>query len=44
MCQSGAATGYPLLWVLLWSTVMGLLLQMLAVRLGIVTGASGLFL
>jgi Mn2+/Fe2+ NRAMP family transporter len=37
--QSGAATGYSLLWVLFWSTVMGLILQLLSVRLGIVTGS-----
>ncbi|XP_042191971.1 natural resistance-associated macrophage protein 1, partial [Callorhinchus milii] len=36
--QSGAAAGYQLLWVLLWSTVLGLLLQRLSARLGVVTG------
>lgn len=36
--QAGAYTGYELLSVLLWSTLCGLLLQILAVRLGVVTG------
>jgi natural resistance-associated macrophage protein len=36
--QAGAAAGYSLLWVLWWATVMGLLLQLLAARLGVVTG------
>lgn len=36
--QAGATTGYELLWVLLWSTILGLLLQILAARLGVVTG------
>ncbi|XP_078083894.1 natural resistance-associated macrophage protein 1-like [Mustelus asterias] len=36
--QSGAAAGYMLLWVLLGSTIFGLLLQRLAARLGVVTG------
>lgn len=36
--QAGAYTGYQLIWVLLWSTVLGLILQILAARLGIVTG------
>ncbi|XP_059823490.1 natural resistance-associated macrophage protein 2-like isoform X1 [Hypanus sabinus] len=36
--QSGAAAGYKLLWVLLSATVLGLLLQRLAARLGVVTG------
>ena len=36
--QSGAYAGYQLLWVLLWSTAAGLLLQVFAVRLGVVTG------
>eukprot|EP01129_Flabellula_baltica_P014949 TRINITY_DN7335_c0_g1_i1.p1 TRINITY_DN7335_c0_g1~~TRINITY_DN7335_c0_g1_i1.p1 ORF type:complete len:500 (-),score=85.26 TRINITY_DN7335_c0_g1_i1:104-1603(-) len=38
--QAGATTGYSLLWVLFWSTVMGLLLQLLAARLGVVTGKN----
>lgn len=38
--QSGAKTGYSLLWVLLVCTVMGLMLQALAARLGIVTGRN----
>ena len=29
---------YRLLWVLLWATVAGLLLQRLAARIGVVTG------
>ena len=38
--QMGAYTGYSLIWVLLWSTVLGLLLQLLAMRLGVVTGLN----
>lgn len=33
--QTGAQTGYSLLWVLLWATTMGFLLQALAARLGV---------
>ncbi|XP_078240744.1 natural resistance-associated macrophage protein 2 isoform X1 [Pogona vitticeps] len=36
--QSGSVAGFKLLWVLLLSTVIGLLLQRLAARLGVVTG------
>nr|XP_020443403.1 natural resistance-associated macrophage protein 2-like isoform X2 [Monopterus albus] len=36
--QSGAKAGFKLLWVLLGATVIGLLLQRMAVRLGVVTG------
>ena len=36
--KAGAGTGYRLLWVLLWSTAMGGLLQSLAARLGVATG------
>ncbi|XP_063046395.1 natural resistance-associated macrophage protein 2-like [Engraulis encrasicolus] len=36
--QSGAIAGFKLLWVVLWSTVIGLFLQRLAARLGVVTG------
>ncbi|XP_066487798.1 natural resistance-associated macrophage protein 1 isoform X2 [Tiliqua scincoides] len=36
--QSGAAAGFQLLWVLLWATVLGLLCQRLAIRLGVTTG------
>ncbi|KAG8185220.1 hypothetical protein JTE90_025891 [Oedothorax gibbosus] len=36
--QSGAAANYKLLWVLMWATVLGLLMQRLAARLGVVTG------
>ncbi|XP_072019853.1 natural resistance-associated macrophage protein 2-like isoform X3 [Amphiura filiformis] len=36
--QSGAVAEYKLLWVLMWSTVMGLVLQLLAARLGSATG------
>ncbi|ETE71331.1 Natural resistance-associated macrophage protein 1, partial [Ophiophagus hannah] len=32
--QCGAVAGFQLLWVLLWSTVLGLLCQRLAIRLG----------
>lgn len=36
--QSGAIAGYSLLWLLLWATAMGLLVQLLAARLGVATG------
>ncbi|OWM80658.1 hypothetical protein CDL15_Pgr006688 [Punica granatum] len=36
--QAGAIAGYSLLWLLMWATLMGLLLQMLSARLGVVTG------
>lgn len=36
--QAGAFAGYSLLWVLFWSTALGLLLQVLAARLGVTTG------
>ena len=36
--QSGAKAGYSLLWILLTSTVLGFLLQRLALRLGVVSG------
>ncbi|XP_008317217.1 natural resistance-associated macrophage protein 2-like [Cynoglossus semilaevis] len=36
--QSGAKAGFKLLWVLLGATTIGLLLQRLAARLGVVTG------
>lgn len=36
--QSGAVASYHLLWVLMWATVLGLLMQRLAARLGVVTG------
>lgn len=35
--QAGAQFGYSLSWVLLWSSVLGLVIQILALRLGIVT-------
>jgi NRAMP (natural resistance-associated macrophage protein)-like metal ion transporter len=38
--QTGAIAGYHLLWVLMWATVLGLCLQSLASRLGIVTGMN----
>lgn len=38
--QSGAIAQYKLLWVLMWSTIMGLMLQLLAARLGCVTGMN----
>ena len=38
--QSGAYTGYQLLWMLFWATMGGLLLQVLAARLGVVTGKN----
>merc|ERR1719356_623096 len=36
--QQGAFTGFTLVWVLWWATVMGLILQELSARLGVVTG------
>jgi len=36
--QSGAVARYKLLWVLVSSTILGLLVQRLAARLGVVTG------
>ncbi|KAG6481960.1 hypothetical protein ZIOFF_058584 [Zingiber officinale] len=36
--QAGAAAGYSLLWLLLWSTAMGLLVQLLSARLGVASG------
>jgi len=36
--QSGTVAQYRLLWVLLWATVLGLMMQRLAARLGTVTG------
>lgn len=36
--QSGAIAGYSLLWLLMWATAMGLLVQLLSARLGVATG------
>lgn len=36
--QSGSVAQYRLLWVLMWATVLGLMMQRLAARLGTVTG------
>ncbi|XP_059640612.1 metal transporter Nramp3.2 [Cornus florida] len=36
--QAGAVAGYSLLWLLMWATAMGLLVQLLAARLGVATG------
>ncbi|KMT19135.1 hypothetical protein BVRB_1g015320 isoform A [Beta vulgaris subsp. vulgaris] len=36
--QAGAIAGYSLLWLLLWSTIMGLLIQLLSARVGVATG------
>jgi len=38
--QDGAYTNYALLWVLLLATLMGLVLQILSAKLGVVTGLS----
>lgn len=35
---SGTTAKYKLLWVLMWSTVLGLVMQRLSARLGVVTG------
>lgn len=37
--QSGATAGYALLWLLMWATVMGFLIQKLAARLGVAAGS-----
>ena len=37
--QSGATAGYALLWLLMWATIMGLIIQKLAARLGVATGS-----
>ncbi|GAB4852289.1 Natural resistance-associated macrophage protein 2 [Ancistrocladus abbreviatus] len=36
--QAGAIAGYSLLWLLFWATMMGLLVQLLAARVGVSTG------
>uniref|UniRef100_A0A0D6R2T7 Metal transporter n=1 Tax=Araucaria cunninghamii TaxID=56994 RepID=A0A0D6R2T7_ARACU len=36
--QAGAVAGYSLLWLLMWATLMGLIIQLLAARLGVATG------
>ncbi|KAG9160929.1 hypothetical protein Leryth_008743 [Lithospermum erythrorhizon] len=36
--QSGAIAGNSLLWLLMWATAMGLLIQLLAARIGVATG------
>lgn len=36
--QSGAIAGYSLLWLLMWATAMGLLVQLLSARLGVASG------
>ena len=36
--QSGALAEYSLLWVLMWATFLGLIMQRLAARLGVVSG------
>lgn len=36
--QSGAIANYKLMWVLMSATILGLLMQRLAARLGVVTG------
>lgn len=38
--QAGAYAGYELLWVLMWCTVIGFALQVLAARLGVATGRN----
>lgn len=35
---AGAAAKYRLLWVLMWATILGLFMQRLSMRLGVVTG------
>ncbi|KAL8492082.1 hypothetical protein ACS0TY_023630 [Phlomoides rotata] len=36
--QAGAIAGYSLLWLLMWATAMGLLIQLLSARIGVATG------
>ncbi|KAK9756879.1 hypothetical protein RND81_01G126900 [Saponaria officinalis] len=36
--QVGAIAGYSLLWLLMWATAMGFLIQLLSARLGVATG------
>ncbi|KAI3802434.1 hypothetical protein L1987_30566 [Smallanthus sonchifolius] len=36
--QAGAVAGYSLLWLLMWATGMGLLIQLLSARVGVATG------
>ncbi|XP_022858446.1 metal transporter Nramp2-like [Olea europaea var. sylvestris] len=36
--QAGAIAGYSLLWLLMWATFMGLVIQLLSLRLGVATG------
>ncbi len=36
--QSGTVAEFKLLWVLMWATILGLLMQRLAARIGVVTG------
>ncbi|GMY28781.1 metal transporter Nramp2-like [Fagus crenata] len=36
--QAGAIAGYSLLWLLMWATIMGLLIQLLSARIGVATG------
>lgn len=36
--QAGAIAGYSLLWLLMWATFMGLLIQLLSARVGVATG------
>lgn len=38
--QAGAIAGYSLLWLLLWATAMGLLIQLLSARVGVATGRN----
>ena len=38
--QSGTVAKFRLLWVLMWATILGLLVQRLAARLGVTTGTK----
>lgn len=38
--QAGAIGGYSLLWLMMWATVVGLLIQLLSARLGVATGRN----
>lgn len=38
--QAGAAYGYKLLWVVVWSNIMAMLIQLMSAKLGIATGKN----
>ncbi|PPI88901.1 divalent metal cation transporter [Candidatus Pantoea edessiphila] len=38
--QAGTAYGYKLLWVIVWANIMGMVIQLMSAKLGIVTGKN----